>query len=319
MASEGGLSLVGAILLKLLVHEQKFYLPKEEGGGGSDSAVAHVAQRKGNEETSHGKDESRGKGLKCYNCEGSGSFELRCVTPTRECLMTPKNVMYVSRVAANLISVSKASKVACVLFKKNGKCELEVDGEVVLVARKVKGIYVVDRAVNAPSAKVVQMGALSEMEQKGAAPKEDKVLRESDERIMISRDVIFDKGEGNNGVVELSSGPTEGFLEEAQRRATALCRRPHTHASATERGRVACTIFKTDQSGQVSETVQKTTTEPREIADDIGMPTPASQRYSVRERHAPRGWYCANFAVDTKAGEHPKETEEQPATVIKKP
>src|SRR3569833_2858557 len=37
-----------------------------------------------------------------------------------------------------------------------------------------------------------------------------RVLRESDGKIMISRDVIFDEGEGDNGVVELSSDPTEG-------------------------------------------------------------------------------------------------------------
>ncbi|GAQ92420.1 hypothetical protein KFL_010110060 [Klebsormidium nitens] len=33
------------------------------------------------------------------------------------------------------------------------------------------------------------------------------VLRESDGRIMNSGDVIFDEGEGDNGVVELSSNP----------------------------------------------------------------------------------------------------------------
>ena len=78
--------------------------------------------------------------------EGSGSVELRCATPTGESLVTLQNVMYVPGVAANLISVSKATEVASVLFKENGNCELEVDGEVVLVARKVKGVYVVNRA-----------------------------------------------------------------------------------------------------------------------------------------------------------------------------
>ncbi|GAQ92611.1 hypothetical protein KFL_010700040 [Klebsormidium nitens] len=78
--------------------------------------------------------------------EGSGSVQLRCATPTGESLVTLQNVMYVPGVAANLISVSKATEVASVLFKENGNCELEVDGEVVLVARKVKGVYVINRA-----------------------------------------------------------------------------------------------------------------------------------------------------------------------------
>ncbi|GAQ93601.1 hypothetical protein KFL_016980010, partial [Klebsormidium nitens] len=78
--------------------------------------------------------------------EGSGSVELRCATPTGESLVAVQNVMYVPGVAANLISVSKATGVASVQFKENGNCELEVDGEVVLVARKVKGVYVVNRA-----------------------------------------------------------------------------------------------------------------------------------------------------------------------------
>ena len=58
------MSSVDAILPKLLIHEQGFKAPKDEGGGGSDSAVAYVAQRKGSKEKSHGKDESRGKGPK---------------------------------------------------------------------------------------------------------------------------------------------------------------------------------------------------------------------------------------------------------------
>ncbi|GAQ93030.1 protein with ribonuclease H-like and integrase domains [Klebsormidium nitens] len=134
-ASESAISSVDAILPKLLVHEQGFEeSPKEKGGGGSDSAVAYVAGQKGKEKV-HGKDESRGKGPTSAIIGGS------LVT-----LPGSANVMYVPGVAANLISVSKATEVASVLFKENGNCELEVDGEVVPVARKVKGVYVVNRA-----------------------------------------------------------------------------------------------------------------------------------------------------------------------------
>jgi hypothetical protein len=54
--SEGALSSVDAILPKLLVHEQGFKLPKDEGVGGSDAAVAYAAQQKGGKEKSHDKD-----------------------------------------------------------------------------------------------------------------------------------------------------------------------------------------------------------------------------------------------------------------------
>ena len=37
-----------------------------------------------------------------------------------------------------------------------------------------------------------------------------RVLRESDGKILISRDVIFDEGDGGSGVVELSSDPADG-------------------------------------------------------------------------------------------------------------
>ncbi|GAQ93035.1 hypothetical protein KFL_012630030 [Klebsormidium nitens] len=58
-----------------------------------------------------------------------------------------------------------------------------------------------------------------------------KVLQESDGKIMISRDVIFDEGEGHNRVVELSSDSTEGSPEAAGERDTAHATAPaHGHA-----------------------------------------------------------------------------------------
>src|SRR3569833_3271088 len=67
-----------------------------------------------------------------------------------------------------------------------------------------------------------------------------RVLRESDGKIMISRDVIFDEGEGDNGVVELSSAPTEGSPAADGERDTAPAPAPaptHAHAPTTDRGR----------------------------------------------------------------------------------
>ncbi|GAQ93154.1 Transposon-encoded protein with ribonuclease H-like, integrase and retrovirus zinc finger-like domains [Klebsormidium nitens] len=83
-ASESAISSVDAVLPKLLVHEQGFEVsPTEKGGGGSDSAVAYVAGRKGGKEKGHGKDESRGKGPKCYICGEFGHIARNCSKPDR--------------------------------------------------------------------------------------------------------------------------------------------------------------------------------------------------------------------------------------------
>ncbi|GAQ93325.1 hypothetical protein KFL_014420010, partial [Klebsormidium nitens] len=82
-ASESAISSVDAISPKLLVHKQEFEVsPKEKRGGGSDSVVAYVAE-KGSKEKGHGKDESRGKGPKCYNCGESGHIASKCSKPDR--------------------------------------------------------------------------------------------------------------------------------------------------------------------------------------------------------------------------------------------
>ncbi|GAQ92838.1 hypothetical protein KFL_011620050 [Klebsormidium nitens] len=82
-ASESAISSVDAVLPKLLVHEQGFEKsPKEKGGGESDSGVAYVARRKGKEKV-HGKDKSRGKGPKTYNCGEFVHIARKCSKPDR--------------------------------------------------------------------------------------------------------------------------------------------------------------------------------------------------------------------------------------------
>ncbi|GAQ92988.1 protein with ribonuclease H-like and integrase domains [Klebsormidium nitens] len=136
-------------------------------------------------------------------------------------------------------------------------------------------------------------------EQNVSAERLNRQWKRSDGRIIISWDVIFNEGEGDNGVVELSSNPTEGSQEAAGERDTVPA---HAHAPASDRCRDARTISETDQ---VSETVRERRAEPEEIAEDIGMPTSAAQRYPARERHAPGEWYRANLAANTEAREHP--------------
>lgn len=58
MTLNSAISLVDAILPKLLMHEERFKSSKEEGVDGRFVSVAYVAYRKGSKERGHGKDES---------------------------------------------------------------------------------------------------------------------------------------------------------------------------------------------------------------------------------------------------------------------
>ena len=77
--------------------------------------------------------------------EGSGTVKLLCETATGESLVTLQNVMYVAGMAANLISLSRATAAGAEAVFARECCQLEVDKEVVLEARKSEGIYVINR------------------------------------------------------------------------------------------------------------------------------------------------------------------------------
>ncbi|GAQ84379.1 hypothetical protein KFL_001870010, partial [Klebsormidium nitens] len=226
--------------------------------------------------------------------EGSGSVELSCATPMGDGPVTLQNVMYV---------------LGC------GKPDL---------ARKVKGIYVVDRAENAGSPKVVQKGPLSELEREGAAAGKDAPLgrgepvlrrvfadfsklsvvvpmKQKSEVAKVTEHVI-NRSELQSGK-KLRSVRTDWGKEYVHKALKDVLRgqgdgaredRP-LHSRAERIGRAAQPAIEGEA-------------EPEEIAEDIGLPTPAAQRYPARERHAPGEWYRANLEADTKAGEHPKGT-----------
>ncbi|GAQ93155.1 hypothetical protein KFL_013270020 [Klebsormidium nitens] len=78
-------------------------------------------------------------------------------------------------------------------------------------------------------------------------------------------------------------------------------------ARPTIRGRA---LSQTGRNEGKFETVRETRAEPEEIEEDIGMQTPAAQRFPARERRAPGEWYRANLAAEPQAGEHPKGTGE---------
>ena len=66
-------------------------------------------------------------------------MKLLCETSTGESLVTLQNVMYVPGMAANLVSVSRATAAGAKAVFVGECCQLEVDGEVVLEARKSEG------------------------------------------------------------------------------------------------------------------------------------------------------------------------------------
>ncbi|GAQ92925.1 hypothetical protein KFL_012050020 [Klebsormidium nitens] len=60
-----------------MVHDQRYYLPKDEGGGGSDSVVAYAAQRKGNKEKATARMKTGARGLRATIVESwvdAGAF-----------------------------------------------------------------------------------------------------------------------------------------------------------------------------------------------------------------------------------------------------
>lgn len=77
--------------------------------------------------------------------EGSGIVALLCETSTETSLVTLQNVVCVSAMAADLVSMSRATAAGAKAVFVGECCQLEVDREVVLGARKLERIYVINR------------------------------------------------------------------------------------------------------------------------------------------------------------------------------
>jgi transposase InsO family protein len=139
-----------------------------------------------------------------------------------------------------------------------------------------------------------------------------RVLRESDRKLIIRRDVIFYEGANGEGAVELSSDLMKDSPEAAEGGAQdpiVVRRRPFLDLTRQDPlEQVGAPNPKTGQLGVFSDLERQAGTEPDEMEVDPGIQPPAAQRYPMRERRAPGEWYRANSAANAKAGEHPKGT-----------
>jgi hypothetical protein len=72
-----------------------------------------------------------------------GTVELRCLTPIGERVNTLHEVMFVPRVAENLFSVSRATKLGAGFVFKRGVCQVFMRNEVVLQAEQKGGLFAI--------------------------------------------------------------------------------------------------------------------------------------------------------------------------------
>jgi hypothetical protein len=78
--------------------------------------------------------------------EGVGEVELRCVTPDGEQVVTLKEVYYIPGVAVNLFSVRRATEKGAEVYLSKEWCYVKYEGEVVMQAKGVKGLWFVEEA-----------------------------------------------------------------------------------------------------------------------------------------------------------------------------
>jgi hypothetical protein len=78
--------------------------------------------------------------------EGVGEVELRCVTPDGEQVVTLKEVYYISGVAMNIFSVRRATEKGAEVYLSKERCYVKYEGEVVMQAKGVKGLWFVEEA-----------------------------------------------------------------------------------------------------------------------------------------------------------------------------
>jgi hypothetical protein len=78
--------------------------------------------------------------------EGVGEVELQCVTPDEEQVVTLKEVFYIPGVAVNLFSVRRATEKGAKVYFSKERCYVKYEGEVVMQAKGVKGLWFVEEA-----------------------------------------------------------------------------------------------------------------------------------------------------------------------------